>query len=170
MDIATVPPSTLPRGCDRGDNRPGPKIAALSCGKPVYLVVLLHGQGADGQSIIDQALNWSHVGLRRAKRMAAIVAFSGAAYDSESLAGEIRSRPLLRWARSSGQIETVSSRRIAEGSRPCASRWASSVGSRVRHQSMNRLISARAGIRSNSRLGKPSTLNAASTSWRLLRR
>jgi phospholipase/carboxylesterase len=37
----------------------GPKIAALSCGKPVYLVVLLHGPGADGQSIIDQALNWA---------------------------------------------------------------------------------------------------------------
>ena len=37
----------------------GPKIAALSCGKPVYLVVLLHGPGADGQSIINQALNWA---------------------------------------------------------------------------------------------------------------
>jgi phospholipase/carboxylesterase len=37
----------------------GPKIAALSCGKPVYLIVLLHGPGADGQSIINQALNWA---------------------------------------------------------------------------------------------------------------
>jgi phospholipase/carboxylesterase len=37
----------------------GPKIAALSCGKPVYLVVLLHGPDADGQSIISQALNWA---------------------------------------------------------------------------------------------------------------
>jgi phospholipase/carboxylesterase len=37
----------------------GPEIAALSCGKPVYLVVLLHGPGADGQSIINQALNWA---------------------------------------------------------------------------------------------------------------
>lgn len=37
----------------------GPKIAALSCGKPVYLVVLLHGEGADGAAIIDQALNWA---------------------------------------------------------------------------------------------------------------
>ncbi|MFG1480653.1 alpha/beta fold hydrolase [Xanthobacter sp. V4C-4] len=37
----------------------GPGIAALSCGKPVYLVVLLHGEGADGRSIIDQALNWA---------------------------------------------------------------------------------------------------------------
>lgn len=37
----------------------GPKIAALSCGKPAYLVVLLHGEGSDGQAIIDQALNWA---------------------------------------------------------------------------------------------------------------
>lgn len=37
----------------------GPKIAALSCGKPTYLVVLLHGEGADGKSVIDQALNWA---------------------------------------------------------------------------------------------------------------
>jgi phospholipase/carboxylesterase len=36
----------------------GPKIAALSCGKPVYLVILLHGPDADGQSIISQALTW----------------------------------------------------------------------------------------------------------------
>ncbi len=150
----------------------GPKIAALSCGKPVYLVVLLHGEGRDGQSIVDVALNWAptmpkadflaaeapfpcngaaagrqwldgadmtpadlsaglrgaaplldqfldealarrrlddshlalvgfsqgamlalHVGLRRPKQMAAIVGFSGALYDGQSLAGEIRSRP-----------------------------------------------------------------------------
>ncbi len=37
----------------------GPKIAALSCGKPAYLVVLLHGPGSDGQAVIDQALNWA---------------------------------------------------------------------------------------------------------------
>jgi phospholipase/carboxylesterase len=37
----------------------GPKIAALSCGKPVYLVVLLHGPGSDGGALIDQALNWA---------------------------------------------------------------------------------------------------------------
>lgn len=37
----------------------GPKIAALSCGKPVYLVVLLHGEGTSGQAVIDQALNWA---------------------------------------------------------------------------------------------------------------
>lgn len=37
----------------------GPRIAALSCGKPVYLVVLLHGEGADGASILDIALNWA---------------------------------------------------------------------------------------------------------------
>jgi phospholipase/carboxylesterase len=37
----------------------GPTLAALSCGKPAYLVVLLHGEGGDGQAIIDQALNWA---------------------------------------------------------------------------------------------------------------
>jgi phospholipase/carboxylesterase len=34
-----------------------------------------------------------HVGLRRPKQMGAIVAFSGAVYDTGSLADEIRSRP-----------------------------------------------------------------------------
>lgn len=148
----------------------GPKIAALSCGKPAYLVVLLHGPGSDGQAVIDQALNWAptmpkadfvaaeapipspgggkqwfptadftaaaindglrttaplldtflddmlaarrlpdshlalvgfsqgailalHVGVRRAKQMAAVVAFSGALFDEAALAAEIRSRP-----------------------------------------------------------------------------
>lgn len=148
----------------------GPKIAALSCGKPAYLVVLLHGLGSSGQAIIDQALNWAptmpkadfvaveapfpstgegrqwfegsdfdeqsieaglkatapmldafldealaqrrlpdshlalvgfsqgailalHVGLRRPKQMAAIVAFSGAAYGDTDLAAEMRSKP-----------------------------------------------------------------------------
>lgn len=37
----------------------GPRIAALSCGKPVHLVILLHGEGEDGAAIIDQALNWA---------------------------------------------------------------------------------------------------------------
>lgn len=37
----------------------GPKIAALSCGKAVYLVILLHGPGSDGGSIINHALNWA---------------------------------------------------------------------------------------------------------------
>ncbi|MFG1268658.1 alpha/beta hydrolase [Xanthobacter versatilis] len=37
----------------------GPKIAALSCGKPAWLVVLLHEEGADGQRVIDLALNWA---------------------------------------------------------------------------------------------------------------
>ncbi|MFG1433090.1 alpha/beta fold hydrolase [Xanthobacter sp. V2C-8] len=37
----------------------GPKIAALSCGKPVYLVVLLHGEGSTGSAILDHALNWA---------------------------------------------------------------------------------------------------------------
>lgn len=148
----------------------GPKIAALSCGKPAYLVVLLHGPGSSGQAIIDQALNWAptmpkadfvaaeapfpgpaegrqwfersafdedsivagvkaaaplldafldaalagrrlpdshlalvgfsqgamlalHVGLRRPKSMAAIVAFSGALYGNDDLAAEMRSKP-----------------------------------------------------------------------------
>jgi phospholipase/carboxylesterase len=37
----------------------GPKIAALSCGKPAYVVVLLHGPGSNGDAIIGQALNWA---------------------------------------------------------------------------------------------------------------
>lgn len=37
----------------------GPKIAALSCGKPAFLVVLLHGEGSEGAAIIQQALNWA---------------------------------------------------------------------------------------------------------------
>ncbi|MGD9659306.1 MAG: alpha/beta hydrolase [Methylocystis sp.] len=148
----------------------GPKIAALSCGKPAYLVVLLHGPGSSGAAIIDQALNWAptmpkadfvaaeapfpcasggrqwfenadatpaaindgirataplldaflddmlaqrrlpdshlalvgfshgamlalHVGLRRPKPMAAIVAFSGALYDERALVEDIASKP-----------------------------------------------------------------------------
>ncbi|HUB64919.1 MAG TPA: dienelactone hydrolase family protein [Methylocella sp.] len=149
----------------------GPTIAALSCGKPVYLVVLLHGHDSDGQALVNHALNWAptmpkaeflaaeaatasgdaptqpwfdmtdmspanmidgiknvaplldtfldemlvkrrlpdshlalvgfsqgamlalHVGLRRPKPMAAVVAFSGAVFDSESLAQGIRSKP-----------------------------------------------------------------------------
>ncbi|WP_374544640.1 alpha/beta hydrolase [Rhodoblastus sp.] len=37
----------------------GPKLAALSCGKPVYLVVLLHGEGGCGQDMADLALGWA---------------------------------------------------------------------------------------------------------------
>jgi phospholipase/carboxylesterase len=37
----------------------GPKIAALSCGKAVYLVVLLHGPDSDGEAIVHHALNWA---------------------------------------------------------------------------------------------------------------
>jgi phospholipase/carboxylesterase len=37
----------------------GPKLAALSCGKPVYLVVLLHGAGGRGQDMLDLALGWA---------------------------------------------------------------------------------------------------------------
>lgn len=35
----------------------GPEIAALSCGKPVYLVVLLRGPDANGGSIIEEVLD-----------------------------------------------------------------------------------------------------------------
>ncbi|HTV33658.1 MAG TPA: dienelactone hydrolase family protein [Methylocella sp.] len=143
----------------------GPGIAALSCGKPVYLVVLLSGSGCDSQALVSHALNWAptmpkaeflaaemaspgswfdlsgnspaktnegllafgpeldhfldemlakrrlpdshlalvgfsqgamlalHVGLRRPKPMAAIVAFSGALFDLASLESEIHSKP-----------------------------------------------------------------------------
>jgi phospholipase/carboxylesterase len=37
----------------------GPMLAALSCGKPVYLVVLLPGAGADAQTLLDLALGWA---------------------------------------------------------------------------------------------------------------
>ena len=37
----------------------GPALAALTCGKPAFLVVLLHGEGESGQAFIDQALNWA---------------------------------------------------------------------------------------------------------------
>ena len=37
----------------------GPKIAALSCGKPAYLVVLLPGHDCDSQALVDHALNWA---------------------------------------------------------------------------------------------------------------
>lgn len=39
----------------------GPSLAALSCGKAVWLVVLLHGVGADGNDLIDLALNWQPI-------------------------------------------------------------------------------------------------------------
>jgi phospholipase/carboxylesterase len=150
----------------------GPKIAALSCGKPAYLVVLLHGHDVDGRALVDHALNWAptmpkadflaaelslgegdafltpqwfdsaegdpakltagmsraaplldkflddmlaqrrlpdshlalvgfsqgamlalHVGLRRANPMSAIVAFSGALFDLDGLAADMRSKP-----------------------------------------------------------------------------
>ena len=143
----------------------GPAIAALSCGKPVYLVVLLSGSSCDSQALVSHALNWAptmpkaeflaaelvpsgpwfdmvdaspakinegllavapeldrfldemlakrrlpdshlalvgfsqgamlglHVGVRRPKSMAAIVAFSGALYDLTGLETEVQSKP-----------------------------------------------------------------------------
>jgi len=37
----------------------GPKLAALSCGKPVYLVVMLHGERGCGQDMADLAMGWA---------------------------------------------------------------------------------------------------------------
>lgn len=150
----------------------GPSYAPLSCGKATYLVVLLHGRGADGDDMIDIALNWQpiipkaeflaahapfpcenlargrqwfnvedrspdkifagirataplldafldellakrrlddsrlalvgfsqgammalHIGLRREKQIAGVVAFSGALHGVEALAAEVHSRP-----------------------------------------------------------------------------
>jgi phospholipase/carboxylesterase len=39
----------------------GPSLPALSCGKAAWLVVLLHGVGADGDDLIDLALNWQPI-------------------------------------------------------------------------------------------------------------
>jgi phospholipase/carboxylesterase len=39
----------------------GPSLAPLSCGKAVYLVVLLHGVGANGDDLIGLALNWQPI-------------------------------------------------------------------------------------------------------------
>jgi phospholipase/carboxylesterase len=55
----------------------GPKIAALSCGKPAYVVVLLHGPGGDGAAIIDQALNWAPT-MPKADFVAAAAPFAAA--------------------------------------------------------------------------------------------
>lgn len=40
-------------------NLEGPSQQALSCGKPVYLVVLLHDAGIDGNELINVALDWA---------------------------------------------------------------------------------------------------------------
>ncbi|UZR28949.1 alpha/beta hydrolase [Methylococcus mesophilus] len=37
----------------------GPSRPPLSCGKPKYLVVLLHGAGSNGDEIIDLSLDWA---------------------------------------------------------------------------------------------------------------
>jgi phospholipase/carboxylesterase len=42
-------------------NLEGPSLAALSCGKAAWLVVLLHGVGGDGNDLIDLALNWQPI-------------------------------------------------------------------------------------------------------------
>lgn len=63
----------------------GPAIAALSCGKPAYLVVLLHGAGGDGQSMIDHALNWAPT-MPKAEFLAAEVPFAGDGAGVETIA------------------------------------------------------------------------------------
>ncbi len=52
----------------------GPSYAPLSCGKAVYLVVLLHGRGANGDDLIDLALNWQPI-LPKAEFLAAHAPF-----------------------------------------------------------------------------------------------
>jgi phospholipase/carboxylesterase len=54
----------------------GPTLAALSCGKPAYLVVLLHGLRYSGQAMIDQALNWAPT-MPKAEFLAAETPFAG---------------------------------------------------------------------------------------------
>lgn len=51
------PDVSLPAAC--GTIAAGPKIDALTCGKPTFLVVLLHEEGACGQDVINLALNWA---------------------------------------------------------------------------------------------------------------
>jgi phospholipase/carboxylesterase len=55
-----------------------PKIAALSCGKAVYLVILLHGPDSDGEAIINHALNWAPT-MPKAEFLAAEAPFFGPA-------------------------------------------------------------------------------------------
>lgn len=47
----------------------GPDHAPLSCGKAVYLVVLLHEQGSDGNHLIEIGLDWGAT-LNKAKFLA----------------------------------------------------------------------------------------------------
>lgn len=53
----------------------GPALAALSCGKPAYLVVLLHGPAGNGQAMIDHALNWAPT-MPKAELLAAEIPFA----------------------------------------------------------------------------------------------
>ncbi|ACB94099.1 alpha/beta hydrolase [Beijerinckia indica] len=50
-------PDIVKPGLSRPDLE-GRSYAPLSCGKTVYLVVLLHGLGVDGDDLIDIAVNW----------------------------------------------------------------------------------------------------------------
>jgi phospholipase/carboxylesterase len=46
------------------DIKEGPCLAAMSCGKPVYLVVLLDEPGAADAKLIDVAINWQPTMLK----------------------------------------------------------------------------------------------------------
>lgn len=56
----------------------GPEHAPLSCGKAVYLVVLLHGNGSDGNGMIDIGIDWG-APLNKAKFLAPHAPFSDSA-------------------------------------------------------------------------------------------
>lgn len=60
----------------------GPDQAPLSCGKAVYLVVLLHGKGAEGHSVIDIGIEWGAT-LNKAK----FIAPNGPLADDENAPG-----------------------------------------------------------------------------------
>ena len=68
----------------------GPQIAALSCGKAVYLVVLLHGQDSEGEAIINHALNWAPT-MPKAAFIAARAPFFGPAGGRRGFDGSVPS-------------------------------------------------------------------------------
>ena len=60
----------------------GPDHAPLSCGKAVYLVILLHGKGVDGNNVIDIGIEWGAI-LNKAK----FIAPNGPFPDEDTSAG-----------------------------------------------------------------------------------
>jgi phospholipase/carboxylesterase len=59
----------------------GPAHAPLSCGKAVYLVVLLHGRGVDGHHVVEIGMEWGAT-LNKAKFVAPHAPFSDPANPS----------------------------------------------------------------------------------------